>query len=93
MSKNFYERVRSATDLVALIGVGVILYPRQTEFVARCPFHESKDPSMTVSPTRQTFKCRECNAGGDCFSWVMEIEELTFREALARLADRAGLRE
>ncbi len=58
---------------------------------ARCPFHNEKTASMYVSPARGTFRCFGCGKGGDIVTFVEEIEGLTFREALARLADRAGV--
>jgi DNA primase len=85
------ELVRSRTDLVALIGESVGLQAKGggREYVGLCPFHEDKNPSLTVSPERQRYKCWSCGAGGDCFSFVMEREGLGFREALEMLAEKA----
>lgn len=58
---------------------------------ARCPFHNEKTASFYVSPARGTFRCFGCGKSGDIVSFVEAIEGLTFREALARLADRAGV--
>jgi DNA primase len=58
---------------------------------ARCPFHNEKTASFYVSPARGTFRCFGCGKGGDIVSFVEAIEGLTFKEALARLADRAGV--
>lgn len=90
---DFRELVRSRTDLVALIGESVALKPVRggREHVGLCPFHDDSNPSLTVSPERQRYKCWSCGAGGDCFSFVMEREGLDFRMALEQLAERAGL--
>ena len=92
-SGDFKEQVRSQTDLVALIGETVSLTPRGGggEHVGLCPFHDDHSPSMHVYPERQTYRCWVCDEGGDCFSWVMRIENVEFREALEQLAERANL--
>ena len=91
--KNFKEQVRSATDLVALIGESVTVQHRLggREHVCLCPFHDDHNKSVTISSKRQSFKCWVCDEGGDCFSWVMKQEGLSFLEALKSLAERAGL--
>lgn len=60
-------------------------------YKARCPFHNEKTPSFVVSPARGTFHCFGCNKGGDIFTFVEEIEGVDFREALEKLAQRAGV--
>src|SRR4051812_8014420 len=56
-----------------------------------CPFHDEKTPSFTVSPARNVFFCHGCGQGGDAIKFVMDVEHLTFVEAVERLAGRAGL--
>jgi DNA primase len=85
------ERVREATDIVAVIGAYVDLRQAGRDFKARCPFHQEKSPSFTVSAEKQVFHCFGCNAGGDVFSFVMKHDGLTFPEALQMLARRAGI--
>lgn len=93
LSSEFKETVRTRTDLVALVGETVSLSSRGggREFVGLCPFHDDHDPSLRVYPDRQTYRCWSCNAGGDCFTWVMEQDRVGFREALEILARRARL--
>ncbi len=85
------ERVREATDIVALIGSFLELIPRGHKYVAICPFHDDARPSLEVNPDRQTWKCWPCDSGGDVFSFVMRRENVDFREALRILAERAGI--
>src|SRR5215468_6224779 len=55
-----------------------------------CPFHDEKTPSLNVRPSHGTFHCFGCGEGGDAIAFVMEIEHLSFVEAVERLADRVG---
>jgi len=83
--------VKASTDIVDVVHAYVPLKRRGKTFEARCPFHEEKTPSFKVNPEGQFFKCFGCGKGGDCFSFVEEIERVSFREALEILAERAGI--
>ena len=85
------ERVRVATDIVDLVGRYMTLRRQGRNFVGICPWHDDSRPSLQVSPERQSWKCWVCNLGGDCFSFLMQMDNLTFPEALQRLADDAGI--
>jgi hypothetical protein len=85
------ERVREATDIVDLIEEFLPLKRRGRNYWARCPFHQEKTPSFSVSPDKQIFHCFGCQKGGNVFGFVMEYEKLPFPEALKYLAQRAGI--
>lgn len=85
------EQVRSALNIVDVIGSYVEVRRQGRGFVARCPFHDDRRPSMQVNPERQSWKCWVCDVGGDVFSFVMQREGMSFPEALQFLADRAGI--
>jgi DNA primase len=93
LNDDFKEQVRSRTDLLSLVGESVALRPQRggRDYVGLCPFHEDHNPSMHVYTDRQSFRCWVCDAGGDCFSFVMLRDRVEFREALELLANRAGL--
>ncbi len=94
LSSDIKEQVRAQTDIVALIGEAVALTPQRggREHVCLCPFHDDHNPSMRVYADRQTYRCWVCNAGGDCFEFVMKRESIGFREALEILAKRANIK-
>ena len=85
------QRIKDAIDIVDLAGSYLSLRRAGRGFVALCPWHDDTRPSLQVNPERQSFKCWVCDIGGDIFSFVMKMEGVGFREALAMLADRAGI--
>lgn len=85
------ERVKQATDIVDLVGSFIQLRRQGRQFVGLCPWHDDSRPSLTVNPERQSFRCWVCNLGGDVFSFLMQMEGVTFPEALSILAERAGI--
>jgi DNA primase catalytic core len=91
MGRQDVERVREAIDIVDLIGGYIQLRKAGKNFKALCPFHQEKTPSFYVFPETQSFYCFGCGASGDAISFLMRIEQLDFRDALERLAERAGI--
>src|SRR5690348_18254769 len=91
ISPAILERIRSASDIVDVIGSYLPLKKAGANFVALCPFHKEKTPSFNVNPHRQIFHCFGCHKGGDVFSFVKEYENIDFVEAVKRLADRAKI--
>lgn len=85
------EEIRSANDIVDVISQYVSLKRSGRNFFGLCPFHKEKSPSFSVSPDRQYFHCFGCNKGGDVFTFVSEIERLSFKETIELLAERAGI--
>jgi DNA primase len=84
--------VQQANDIVDLISEHVSLKKKGREMVGLCPFHDDHRPSMNVNPVKQIFKCFACGAGGDVFKFVQMRENLTFPQAIERLAERAGIK-
>ena len=85
------EQIRAASDIVDVIHAVVPLKRAGANFVALCPFHKEKTPSFNVSPHRQSFHCFGCHKGGDVFRFLQEYENLSFPEAVRRLAERARI--
>ncbi|MBG9944517.1 DNA primase [Brevibacillus formosus] len=90
-SDEFVNQVRAAVDIVDVVGEYVQLRKSGRAFLGLCPFHSEKSPSFNVNAERQFFHCFGCGAGGDIFSFLMKLEQLTFPEALHKLAERAGI--
>jgi DNA primase len=85
------EQIAAANDIVEVIGTYFPLKRAGSTFKALCPFHQEKSPSFTVSPSRQTFHCFGCGAGGSVFRFVMDYEHLDFPAAVKKLATRVGI--
>ncbi|MGH9771185.1 MAG: DNA primase [Candidatus Acidiferrales bacterium] len=88
---SFAERVKQQADIVRVIGEYVRLRKTGQNFSGLCPFHQEKTPSFAVHPTRQIYHCFGCGAGGDVFKFVMELEKLTFPEAVRAVAEKCGI--
>ena len=84
-------KVQQANDIVDVISEHLRLDRKGKEFLGLCPFHEDHKPSFYVSPAKQIFKCFACSAGGDVIKFTQMRENLTFPEAIERLAKRAGI--
>ena len=90
---DFVEQVKSSIDIVNVVGEYVRLRKQgaSSKYLGLCPFHSEKTPSFNVDASKQFYYCFGCQKGGDAFKFVMEIEAVTFFEALKSLADRYGI--
>ncbi len=85
------SRIQQANDIVDVVSEHLRLDKKGKELVGLCPFHSDHRPSLYVSPAKQIFKCFACGAGGDVLKFVQMRENLTFPQAVERLAQRAGI--
>ena len=90
-SDELIEEVRSRSDIVDVISGYVRLQKKGSTYFGLCPFHNEKTGSFSVSPGKQMYYCFGCGAGGNVFTFLMQYENLTFPEAMAELAERAGV--
>ncbi len=88
---HFLDELIARTDLVDLVSQSVRLTKKGNSYWGCCPFHSEKTPSFHVVPDRQIYKCFGCGKGGGAINFVMELENLSFREAVEVLAKRAGM--
>lgn len=93
ISQQTLEQIRSANDIVDIIGAHVQLKRASgTSFKGLCPFHKEKTPSFNVNAARQMFYCFGCHKGGDVFRFVQDFENVDFVTAARMLAERRGIR-
>ncbi|MFC1502366.1 DNA primase, partial [bacterium] len=85
------QEVREATDIIETISQYVTLKKRGKSFLGLCPFHNEKTPSFSVDAVRGFYHCFGCGAGGNVITFVMEMEKISFPEALRSLAKKAGI--
>ena len=87
----FIEEVRQKTNIVDVIEPYVQLKKSGRNLFGLCPFHEERTPSFSVSEEKQIFHCFSCGRGGNVFKFLMEIESLSFPEAVIKVAEFSGL--
>ena len=87
----FLDELIARTDIVDLVSESVRLTKKGRNYWGLCPFHSEKTPSFSVSADKQIYKCFGCGKGGGAINFVMELDNLPFRDAVALLAKRAGL--
>ncbi|MDZ7376461.1 MAG: DNA primase [candidate division KSB1 bacterium] len=84
-------QVRDATDIVALISNYLTLKKSGKGYQGLCPFHADNSPSFYVNPNTQLYYCFGCQKGGNVFNFLMEMEKMSFIEAVEFLAEKAGI--
>ncbi len=85
------QEIRNSADIVSIISDYVPLKMQGKNYFGICPFHDDHTPSMSVSKERQLFKCFVCNKGGNVFTFVKDYENISFQEAVKRVADKVGI--
>lgn len=86
------EEVRSKNDIVDIISGYVHLQKKGSSYFGLCPFHNEKTGSFSVSASKQMFYCFGCGERGNVYTFLMKYENDTFKEAIEKLADRAGVK-
>ncbi len=89
--QTFIDDLRRQADIVRVISDYVTLKKKGTNWMACCPFHQEKSPSFSVSPSKDIFYCFGCGKGGSVFNFVMELERVSFPEAIRIVAEKAGV--
>jgi len=90
-SSGIVAEIKSKLPVIEVVGETVALKRAGTVHKGLCPFHAEKTPSFIVTPDRETWHCFGCGEHGDIFTFAMRRDGLEFREALARLAEKAGV--
>ncbi|WAW13992.1 DNA primase [Peptostreptococcus equinus] len=89
--KDIIEEIKARNDISDIISSYIQLKPSGRNYKGLCPFHGEKTPSFHVNTSKQIYKCFGCGAGGDVISFIMDIENLDFMDALKFLAEKSGI--
>lgn len=90
-SSGIAAEIKSKLPVLDVVGETVALKRAGSTYKGLCPFHSEKTPSFIVSPDRESWRCFGCGEGGDIFTFLMRRDGIDFREALTRLAEKAGV--
>ena len=85
--RDFIDRLVSDSDIVSVLSAYLDLQKKGNNYVCRCPFHEEKTGSFTVSPQKSIYHCFGCGKGGNVLTFIQEYEGLNFVEAVEKLAE------
>lgn len=88
---NEIENIRSSANIVDVISSYIPLTQKGKNYFGVCPFHEDHSPSMSVSESKQIYKCFSCGAAGNVFTFVSDYENVSFIEAVKIVAEKCGL--
>jgi len=85
------SQIKDRLDIVDVVSQYVVLKKRGANYWGICPFHDDKNPSMSVSPSKGIYKCFACGAGGDALNFLLKIQNKDFKELVAELAEKFGI--
>ena len=86
-----FEEIAQANDIVDVISGYIDVKKKGKSFLAVCPFHPDKNPSLHISQQKQVYHCFSCKASGNVYTFIQNYEKITFIEAVEKLAARAGI--
>lgn len=89
--QTFIDDLKRQADIVRVVQDYVQLKKKGANWMACCPFHKEKTPSFSVSPAKEIFYCFGCHKGGSVFNFVMEMERVSFPEAIKLVAEKIGM--
>ena len=87
LSQEKINEIRQSVDIVDVIGEYLPLEKSGRNYKALCPFHDDKNPSMSVSPDKQIFMCFVCHTGGNVFTFLQEYLKISYIEAVKKVAE------
>ena len=85
------EEIRKSVNIIDVISEYLPLTQRGRNYFGVCPFHDDHSPSMSVSPDLQIYTCFSCGATGNVFKFIMDYENVSFMEAVRKVADKGGI--
>lgn len=90
-NEELLERIKNANDIVSVLSEYMTLQKKGQKYWGCCPFHNEKTPSFSVSPDKGFYYCFGCRAAGNVFKFLMQHENISFPDAVERLAQRVGI--
>lgn len=90
ISPEIIEEIRQKADIVDVISNYIEVIKKGNSFLAICPFHNDKNPSLQISRAKQIYKCFSCGSGGNVFTFVQDYEKVSFLEAVRKVASFIG---
>lgn len=93
LDQKLIEEIQKKADIVQIISSYLTVTKKGKNHVALCPFHDDKNPSLSISQDKQIFKCFVCGQGGTVFQFIQAFEKVSFLEAVKKIADRIGLQD
>lgn len=90
IENSLIDNVRSQTNIVDVVGEYIDIQKKGRNYWAVCPFHNDSNPSLSISEDKQIYKCFVCNAGGNVFNFVQDIEKIPFIDAVKKVAKISG---
>ncbi len=91
MDNNLINEIRNSVDIVDVIASYIPLTSRGKNYFGVCPFHDDHSPSMSVSKEKQIYTCFSCGATGNVFNFIQDYEKISFKDALKKCAEIAGI--
>ena len=91
LSQEKLNEIRNSVNIVDIISKYINLTPKGKNYFGVCPFHDDNNPSMSVSPDKQIYKCFSCGATGTVFKFIMDYENISFKEAVQKIAEMGGV--
>lgn len=91
LSEDKINEIRSHSDIVEVVSKYIPLSKKGKNYVGVCPFHDDRDPSLTVSQDKQIFKCFACGTGGNVFNFVSRYENISFVESVVEVAKLSNI--
>lgn len=92
-SRDLIDQILKSADIVTVISSYITVTKKGRSYVALCPFHDDKNPSLNISKDKQIFKCFSCGTGGNAITFVEKYEKIPFEEAVRKVADIIGFHD
>ena len=91
IDNNTLNEIRNNLDIVEVISNYLPLTSKGKNYFGVCPFHDDHSPSMSVSKEKQIYTCFSCGATGNVFKFIQDYENISFLEAVKKIADKSGI--